>query len=961
MNTRHLLISAALTLACTTACDDDPSNVPMSADSGAPDADATPTPVGAWSALSSAAGEAFLAVTGTSARDVWVVGADKGNGPAVLHWNGEAWTRERPDIHGDLWWTHAFPGGPVFMAGGRGNVVRYQDGVFTRLDTPGFARHTVFGLWGATPDDLWAVGSVAGRNGFIWRMQGGVWSEVALPEGLAVDAFGDPPGLFKVWGRAANDVYFVGARGLLLHFDGQVLRKLDTPSQGSLFTIHGNADGEVAVGGGAAMSLLEIDADGVTEVAEARSGVLQGIYVDANGHAVACGERGVVYERTDGVWRRVETGVASTFESLHAAWIDPDGGLWAVGGNVLSTSLDAGTILHRPAGDATVASVDPALTTLPMPPPPDVCPAGEADLKPTKTIARRWSEQMLNAIRRDIPRPGVHARNLFHVSAAMYDAWAAFDPTADGYFVSEKQQAADVDAARREAISYAAYRVLSHRYDAARAIGGPKSNACFRDFMAVLGYDPADTTTEGDTPRALGNRIGAAVIAAGVDDGANEGDNYKDTTGWMPANPPLVVDQPGARPTNPSLYQTLNLAVAVTQNGIVTAGGVQGYIGAQWGRVTPFVLERQGEAPYFAAEVIPSFDLPEMKTWVVDAVRLSSQLDPNATEVRDFSPASFGNNPLGTNDGVGHGMNPVTGQAYAPNMLAAGDFGRVLAEFWADGPKSETPPGHWNTLANEVSDAPEFTRKFRGEGVALDPLEWDVKTYFAVNGATHDAAIAAWELKRVHTTARPITLIRHMAELGQSSDPAGPSYDAGGLPLVPDLVEVITAESAAPGQRHADLARFVGEVAIKSWQGEPGDTRASLGGIGWIRGKEWMPYQLRTFVTPAFPGFVSGHSTFSRAAAEVLTAMTGSAYFPGGFAEFVAPMNGYLKFEKGPSRDVHLQWASYYDAADQAGQSRIWGGIHIQPDDFFGRRVGNQVGTAAFAKAVTYFDGTARP
>jgi hypothetical protein len=114
-------------------------------------------------------------------------------------------------------------------------------------------------------------------------------------------------------------------------------------------------------------------------------------------------------------------------------------------------------------------------------------------------------------------------------------------------------------------------------------------------------------------------------------------------------------------------------------------------------------------------------------------------------------------------------------------------------------------------------------------------------------------------------------------------------------------------------------------------------------------------------VTPAFPAFVSGHSTFSRAAAEVLTAMTGSAYFPGGFAEFVAPMNGYLKFEKGPSRDVHLQWASYYDAADQAGQSRIWGGIHIQPDDFFGRRVGNQVGTAAFAKAVTYFDGTARP
>ena len=827
------------------------------------------------------------------------------------------------------------------------------------MDTPGLARNTVFGLWGATPDDLWAVGSIAGRNGFIWRMQGGVWSEVPLPEGLAEDEFGDPPGLFKVWGRAANDVFFVGARGLLLHYDGTAIRSIDTGVTDSLFTIHGNGDAIVAVGGGVTSELLEVNGEQVENVAGEGTGVIQGVWLDDEGRGIACGERGTIYERVNGTWTKTNTGLMGEYESLHAAWIDPEGGLWAVGGNVLSTNLDAGVVVYRGAGGT---AIDPMLTTLPPAPPADVCPPAEVDLKPDESIARRWNEHLLNAIRRDIPRPGVHARNLFHVSAAMYDAWAAFDATADGYFVSEKQQAADVAAARHEAISYAAYRMLSHRYDPARAIGGPKSNACFRDFMTTLGYDPTDTNAEGDTPRALGNRIAAAIIAAHVDDGANENDNYKDVTGWMAQNPPLVVDQPGARPTNPSLYQPLNLAVAVTQNGIVTAGGVQGYIGTNWGiGVIPFSIERQPDGHYATPEQVPAFELPEMKAWVTEVIRLSSQLDPAAAGMRDYSPGAYGNNPLGTNDGTGHPMNPVTGQPYAPNLLPVGDFGRVLAEHWADGPKSETPPGHWNTIANEISDSPLFTRKYRGEGEPLDPLEWDVKTYFAVNGATHDAAITSWELKRTHTTARPISLIRHMAELGQSTDPNGPNYNVNGLPLEAGLIEVITAESSAPGQRHAHLARFVGEVAIKSWRGEPGDTRVTLGGVNWIRGQEWIPYQLRTFVTPAFPGFTSGHSTFSRSAAEVLTEITGSAFFPGGFGEFVAPTNAYLKFEKGPSVDVRLQWGTYYDAADQAGQSRLWGGIHIQPDDFFGRRTGSLVGKRAFAKAATYFDGTARP
>jgi hypothetical protein len=303
----------------------------------------------------------------------------------------------------------------------------------------------------------------------------------------------------------------------------------------------------------------------------------------------------------------------------------------------------------------------------------------------------------------------------------------------------------------------------------------------------------------------------------------------------------------------------------------------------------------------------------------------------------------------------------VTGQPYAANLVPRGDFRRVLAEFWADGPKSETPPGHWDKIANEVADAPQFVRRIEGTGPTLDALAWDVHLYLALNGAVHDAAIAAWELKRRSLASRPITLVRYMAVAGQSSDPTAPGYSPDGLPLVPGLIELITTESSQAGQRHAHLARFVGQIAVKSWRGEPGERRSEVGGVGWIRAVNWIPYQRRTFVTPAFPGYVSGHSTFSRASAEVLTAITGSPYFPGGLGSFNAPANQYLVFEKGPSVDVRLEWATYYDAADQSGQSRIYGGIHILPDDFDGRRTGREVGLRAFARAQAFWDGTAVP
>jgi hypothetical protein len=173
------------------------------------------------------------------------------------------------------------------------------------------------------------------------------------------------------------------------------------------------------------------------------------------------------------------------------------------------------------------------------------------------------------------------------------------------------------------------------------------------------------------------------------------------------------------------------------------------------------------------------------------------------------------------------------------------------------------------------------------------------------------------------------------------------------LPLVPGLIELVTSESLASG-RHVGFERHVGKVVVRGWRGEPGDRKHGVGGVTWIRAVEWLPYQRRTFVTPAFPGYVSGHSTFSRAAAEVLASVTGSPYFPGGYEYFEAKP-GYLTFEYGPSAPVRLEWASYFDAADQAGQSRLWGGIHVTPDDFRGRVLGRRVGLRALTRARAFF------
>ncbi len=576
----------------------------------------------------------------------------------------------------------------------------------------------------------------------------------------------------------------------------------------------------------------------------------------------------------------------------------------------------------------------------------------------TWSVARRWDEALLDAIRRSLPNPPVHARNLFHLSVAMWDAWAAYDATASGYVFKEKLTAANVPAARNEAISYAAYRVLTARF--IKTVGADKSLSEFDDLMDALCFPLSNFNVNGGSAAAVGNRIAGDVLDYGVADGSNEANGYVDPS-YVPVNPPLVVAKPGITLVDPNRWQPLQIEHMISQNGIPLTNGVQQAIGPFWGHVTTFAIPAGGASgtpvdpgpqPRFGD---PATDAA-YRAQAVEVVRDSSLLDAASHATIDVSPRTIGGNALGSNDGRGRNLNPVTAKPYAPNVVRAGDYYRTMVEFWADGPTSETPPGHWNVIANAVSDELAPNLRVGGNGPAVDRLQWDTKLYLALNGAVHDAAIAAWGLKGRYDGIRPISMIRYLASLGQSSDPARPGYNKEGLPLVPGLIEPITKEQTAAGGPMAALAGHEGEIAVRAWQGNPADPKTQTSPVAWILGTAWIPYQLPTFVTPAFQGYVSGHSTFSRAAAEVLTGITGSEFFPGGLSEWTVKQ-GSFRIEAGPSADVVLQWATYYDAADQAGQSRLYGGIHVQADDFTGRVVGSTCGKDAWLLAQRYYAG----
>ena len=629
--------------------------------------------------------------------------------------------------------------------------------------------------------------------------------------------------------------------------------------------------------------------------------------------------------------------------------------------------------------------------------PPTDYPVVSTDLD----VARQWNELLLASIRRDFARPTVHARNLFHVGIAMWDVWSTYNQGCS-YLLGQEvngfntpfdpfELPVNTDSAVDTALSYACYRILSHRFQ--NAPNAILLQQAYDEHMNALGYDASITTQDysGGSAVALGNYIGQKVIEYGMQDNSNEASLYENQF-YLPINPPLSVEDPG----NPLIvdmnhWQPLILEIFIDQSGNEIPGATPEFLSPEWGQVFNFALDQNSSNVYqrdgFDYRVFNDPGTPpqwdenaagdtDNYQWTFLTTLLwSSQLDPNDGEMWDISPGSIGNRgPFPTEfsdhptfynqmDGgtqsPGHAINPSTGQPYPENMVPRADYARVLAEFWADGPDSETPPGHWVDIFNYVTDHPDVVYDIEGDGGIVSETEWNVKGYFVMGSAMHDAAVAAWSIKGWYDYIRPISAIRAMADRGQSSDMGLPNYDAAGLPLVADYIELVELGDPLAGPNDEN----VNKIKVKAWRGHKviDNVDTDVAGVDWILAENWVPYQRPSFVTPPFAGYVSGHSTFSRAAAEVLTAFTGDEFFPGGVGTFLAEQNEFLVFEDGPSVDVELQWATYRDAADESGLSRIGGGIHPPADDIPGRIIGEVIGLDAFDQAKLLFDECAAP
>jgi hypothetical protein len=623
-----------------------------------------------------------------------------------------------------------------------------------------------------------------------------------------------------------------------------------------------------------------------------------------------------------------------------------------------------------------------------------------------QSVARQWSETQLNCIRKYFAKPTVHARHLAHVSVAMYDAWAVYDDEAQPYFLGQTwgefncpfngiPMPADGDllAAQEKAISYAAYRTLWNRY----TIFAPGANlltiqSYINGQMELLGYDPSITSvdySDGD-PAKLGNYIAAKLQEFALQDGSNQLFNYANLQ-YTPVNGQLQPAIPGnPYVVDPNRWQPLVLAQCIDQNGIPTEcppGTGTPALSHEWGNVIPFALTNNqadtlvrnglnwkvyldpGAPPYLDTTVQTGLDESFFKWGYVMNIIWHSFHNNDDGVMVDASPNNIGGLNItdaaqlpstfedfqtfynlfegGVND-PGHTINPYTGQPYEQQLVPRKDFTRVLSQYWADGPNSETPPGHWFKLFNQVADKMDtlnIAKKWMGAGDTITNLEWDIKGYFALGGGIHDAAIACWSAKGYYDYTRPIMAIRYMGSKGQSSDPNLPHYHPAGLPLIPGYIELVYEGDSLVG----DTLQHLHKIKVYSWKGPLAGTGQD--GAGWLLAENWWTYQTAGFVTPPFAGYYSGHSTYSRTGAEIMTLITGDEYFPGGISEFIATQDSYLLADSGPSTTVKLQWATYRDASDQCSVSRIYGGLHPPQDDIPGRRVGLIVGPQAVNKA----------
>lgn len=310
-----------------------------------PDGPTGPT----WQLVLSNLPGGLLSVSGTTTGDIYAVGADPGDGdgPLVLHYDGQQWSRLSSGASGDLWWISDRQVGDSFYMGGEGGLLmRYApaSGQFDVFITPG--NDTVFGVWGESESAIFACGGDVDdpeTSGFVWRFDGAQWTNIDLS---GIDPAGVPV-CYKVWGRSASDVLVCGAQGLMLHFDGADWTEVDASTTRTLFTVHGNATIAAASGGAQSGALVEQGGSAFADVTPAGLLQMNGVFVPDTGEAVAVGIEGQVAFRRATGWEPVDTGLnLDLLLDYHAAWIDADGGVWAVGGFIKQEPRTSGVVSY---------------------------------------------------------------------------------------------------------------------------------------------------------------------------------------------------------------------------------------------------------------------------------------------------------------------------------------------------------------------------------------------------------------------------------------------------------------------------------------------------------------------------------------------------------------------------------------------------------------------------------------
>ena len=320
------------------------------------------------------------------------------------------------------------------------------------------------------------------------------------------------------------------------------------------------------------------------------------------------------------------------------------------------------------------------------------------------SVARFWNETAVTVLSASGATPPVQARDLFHLSAAVWDAWAAYSPKARGYFVTQKASARDAESAREAAISYAAYRLLLWR--ASFGSNLDRTFGLLTERLRSLCYSPAFTSTAGTSPAALGNRIAAAAIAYGRRDGSLEALHYTDTS-YVAANQPLVLSQAGSTVHDATFWQPLALG-SVAAHGLASIPAqVQSFDGAQWGKVRGFALPPAAHGLPIDPGPPPFRDpaAPAYRRAAVDAIRATAA--PIGSVAGDASPIAWN----------------VIADSLRERPTAAGGLGRDVAlDLALNGALNDAAIAAWGAKRAYQSPRPvSMIRYLAFQGQSSDP------------------------------------------------------------------------------------------------------------------------------------------------------------------------------------------------------------------------------------------------